>query len=99
MRIAQHTYIIYYPKKRNKKGLTVIEIIVNAIDDYCLLLLLFFTFCALHIFLLSTFVDRHVLLLSTFFHFPFCKSTFWHTAKRKINSTFLYVATMAFLYL
>jgi len=55
-------------KKRIKKGVILVEIIVNAIDEYCLLLLHFVYFTCLAHFFRSTLVDRRVyfrLLLST----------------------------------
>ena len=77
----------------------VIEIIVNAIDDYCLLLSLFFHFTRLSLFLDVYFSRQARLLWSTFFHFTCVRVYFLTLRKRRKKATFWYVATMALLYL
>ena len=75
-----HTYYSI-KKRRNKKGLMVIEIIVNLVDDYCLLLSLFSHFTCLSLFFSSTLVDRRVYSGLLFPTLHASMSTFWHFAK------------------
>ena len=77
----------------------VMEIILNAIVEYCLLLSLFVDLTRHAHFFRSTLVDWRVYfrLLSSTLHASV--SYFLVAAKRIINTTFLYVATVTLLYL
>jgi len=77
----------------------VMEIMVNAIVEYCLLLSLFVDLTRQAHFFSVYFSRLARLLSSTFVYFTCIRVVFFSRRKKIINTTFLYVATVTLLYL